>query len=265
MKERFSRRHGFEEPDAEITVRNDAPSDLRAVIIDLANECGLEPTPMRRIVCRVLGTAPDSYNWSDYPNVDNEVRELLSDCNWYLVYDTIEEIYKTLSGRNFRSFGDFEQEINYYFRKRGIGWQLVEGRVEVRGSEAFEESVQGALDVLEDTGRRTSAGELHEAISDLSRRPEPDVTGAIQHSMAALECLLRDATGDSKLTLGEIMKRNPDLLPKPLNQGVEKVWGYTSQAGRHLSEGILPTFEEAELVVGLSGTVCRYLSRKYLV
>ena len=218
---------------------------------------------MRKVVCRVLRTAPDPYNWSDYPNVDNEVRELLGDCEWYLVYDAIEEINSTLSKKNFSDMQRFEEEINRYFRERGIGWQLLEGRIEIRGPEVFEESVQGARDILQETERETSAGELHEAISDLSRRPEPDVTGAIQHSMAALECLLRDVTGDSKLTLGEIIKKNPDILPKPLNQGVEKVWGYASQAGRHLNEGNTPKFEEAELIVGLSGVVCRYLAHKY--
>jgi len=53
--------------------------------------------------------------------------------------------------------------------------------------------------------------ELHEALDDLSRRPEPDLTGAIQHAMAALECVASDTYGNPKATLGDIIKRYPDL------------------------------------------------------
>lgn len=67
----------------------------------------------------------------------------------------------------------------------------------------------------------------------------------------------------SEATLGEVIKRNPGLLPKPLDQAVEKAWGYASETGRHLREGDSPAYDEAELIVGLSGAVCRYLARKH--
>lgn len=196
MTERFSRRYGYAEADAEITVRHDAPNELRSVVVEIAYESGLEPEPLRRTVCPVLRTAPDPSNWSDFPNVDNEVRGHLDVCEWYHVYDVIEEIHNTLSSSGIiapRSRGSvraadyFADEINRYFRGRGIGWQLARGQIEVRGPESFEEAVHGACGALEDTGRTTAAGELHEPILDLSRRPEPDVTGAVQHGMAAVE------------------------------------------------------------------------------
>jgi hypothetical protein len=156
----------------------------------------------------------------------------------------------------------FSEEINRYFRGRGIGWQLVDGQIEVRGSEAFEEAVHQAKEILDSQGRRTATIELHEAILDLSRRPAPDITGAIQHAMAALECVSREVVNDQKPTLGDLIKRNPNLFPKPLDQAIEKAWGYTSETGRHLKEGNSPTFEEAELIVGLAGVLCRYLAKK---
>jgi len=271
MTERFSRRHGYSEQEAEITVRNDAPDELRSVVVEVAYESGLKPGPLRSLICRVLRTAPNPNNWSDFPNVDNEVRDHLRDCEWYHVYDVIEEIYSTFSSGGMvapRSRGsmdaaeDFSEKMNRYFRGRGIGWQLIDGQLEVRGPESFEEAVHGARDLLGELGRNTAASELHEAILDLSRRPESDVTGAIQHAMAALECLARDVAEDPKLTLGELIKRHPGLIPKPLDQALEKAWGYASETGRHLKEGKAPDFEEAELVVGLSGTLCRYLARK---
>jgi len=99
-------------------------------------------------------------------------------------------------------------------------------------------------------------------LQDLSRRPEPDLTGAIQHSMAALECVARDFCGDSKTTLGELLKHYPEILPKPLDVAAEKVWGYASEMGRHIREGRVPKREEVEFIVGLAATVATYIIKK---
>ncbi len=272
MAEPFSRRHGYNPPEPEITVRQDAPQDLRSAVVDIAYDCGFTPTPLRQLVCRVLRVPPNRENWSEYPNVDGELRQNLDGCAWYKVYDVIEAVYERLHtiGRQLAGHRNeavlasavFQDEINSHFRERGIGWQLAGGQIEVRGAESFEEAVQGGRDLLEKVGKATAASELHEALGDLSRRPDADATGAIQHAVAALECVARDATGDQKATLGELIKRHPDLFPRPLDQSLEKAWGYASEAGRHLKEGQAPAFEEAELIVGICGSVCRYLARK---
>ena len=80
--------------------------------------------------------------------------------------------------------------------------------------------------------------------------------------MAALECVARDITGNSKATLGEVIKKNPTLVPKPLDQSIEKAWGFASEMGRHLREGRVPNYEEAELMVGLCSSFCIYLIKK---
>jgi len=272
VADRFSKRYGYNPPDAEITVRQDAPQDLRSAVVDIAYECGFRPSDLRQILSRVLRVAPNPQNWSERPNIDGENRQNMDECAWYRVYDVIEAMYERLhmSGRQITGRSNeailassyFVEEINAVFREKGIGWQLVDGVIEVRGEESFEESVHGGREALEEVGRTTAARELHEALRDLSRRPEADITGAVQHAMAALECAARDAVGDQKATLGELIKRYPDLFPKPLDQALEKAWGYSSEAGRHLKEGKAPEFEEAELIVGVSGTVCRYLARK---
>lgn len=119
-----------------------------------------------------------------------------------------------------------------------------------------------AIAKLEDAGMSTAAREMHEALNDLARRPRPDITGAIQHSMAATECVARAAVGDPKATLGEILDRYPGLVPRPLDEGVKKMWGYASEMARHLREGREPAFEEAELAVITSAGVTTYLDKK---
>jgi hypothetical protein len=266
----FSERHGMSLADAEITVRNDAPEELRGVLVQLAYGSGYTPKALRELVCRVLFKRPDSSNWSDYPNIDQEIRGLLDECIWWDVYNVIEAVAKDLaSGSNafahsvFGHRGDdaFASELNRYFKRAGIGWQLVDGILEMRGTEAFEAAVRETAASLTSVGKMTAANELHEAIADLSRRPTPEVTGAIQHALAALECLARDV-GHSKDTLGALLRQHPELFPSPLGSVVDKAWGWASNNGRHLQEEQPPSFEEAELMVGLSGALCRYLKHK---
>ena len=54
-------------------------------------------------------------------------------------------------------------------------------------TEAFEAIMSTAPGELVRAGLATASEELHKAIEDLSRRPTSDLTGAIQHGMAALE------------------------------------------------------------------------------
>ena len=96
----------------------------------------------------------------------------------------------------------------------------------------------------------------------MSRRPTPDITGAIQHSLACLECVAREVTGDRNATLGELIKKHPNIVPKPLDSAIEKIWGFTSEQGRHLREGQAPEYLEAELVVELSSAIATYLGKK---
>lgn len=266
----FSQRHGFEQPDAPITIRSEAPDWLRSIVVRLAYDAGLDPSALREMLCELLLESPDPSNWSEFPNVDNEVRGLISQAEWFRVYDFIEMICEQLVkpggmpgfGMHQDKLDEFARKLNDAFRRKGVGWQLLEGQIEIRGEESFEKSVRTAIVVTAETGRSVAQRELHEALHDLSKRPTPDITGAIQHGMAALECVARDVTGEPNATLGAIIKNHAGLLPKPLDQGVEKIWGYASDQARHVREGKIPDIREAELVVGLAGSVATYLVKK---
>jgi hypothetical protein len=258
----FSRRFGYRAPESEITVREDAPPDLRAALVMLADRLGLGPKNMRLGACSILMKAPDPNNWSDYPNVFGEVQDLVESCPWHKVYDIAEEFYQRLNLRDPDNAQEFEQQLNEFFSENGIGWAMDRGKIVVRGSEAFSAVPKQAIEVLQDAGRQTAAREIHEAIQDLSRRPRPDVTGSIQHAMAALECVARDITGQQK-TLGKLISdhRQTLNLPRPLDEALEKMWGYASETGRHLREGRDPRFEDAELVVTVAAAVSIYLMK----
>lgn len=78
---RFSERQGYSRTDAaQITVRQDAPHEIRGVVVDLAYEAGLGPSSMRSLVCRLLRTREDPNNWSEWPNIAGEVEGLVDQC-----------------------------------------------------------------------------------------------------------------------------------------------------------------------------------------
>jgi hypothetical protein len=189
-----------------------------------------------------------------------EVENLIHGCDWYQVYDIIEAIYV---GLPFPQKAEFEMSINTLFEEEGIGWQVVDGEIQIRGDETFDAILTQGRQVVEASGITVARTELCEAIRDISRRPEPDLSGAVQHAMAALECVSREISGDTKPTLGELIKRSPDLFPKPVDEAVTKLWGYASDQARHGRESRALSWHEAQFVVGIVAVLCSYLGQKY--
>lgn len=259
MTETFSDRHGYRIHDVEITVREDAPEALRHAIPLIARNVGMTPTVMRKIVCGVLLVQPDPGNWSDYPNVWDEVNYLITECTWFKVYDIVEEFHAALA-RDPDHAQKFADRLNQFFCENGIGWELQNGSITFRGSEVFSESTRDAVTALTETGRSTAADEIREALQDISRRPQPDTTGAIQHVIAGLESVARAVVGQSNRTLGQLVSELD--LPRPLDTAVEKLWGYASDRARHIREGQTVDTAEAELVVSVACAVCTFLTRR---
>ena len=269
MTERFSDRQGYRPPAAQITVREDAPSELRGAIPLIAEDAGMTPSAMRQVICGVLLIVPDRGNWSEYPNIWEEVVQLMEDAQWYKVYDIAEALYAALVPDHetillhgwddaYQFAREFERRLNGFLVENGIGWELCGGRITHRGSEAFARSTHEVPDRLEESGFQGAANEMREALTDISRRPEPDITGAVQHAMAALEATAREITGQPNPTLGKLV---PVLgLPAPLDQAVHKLWGYASDRGRHIRERQAVDHAEAELIVAVAGALCAFLA-----
>lgn len=257
----FSKRFGYSSPIPEITVREDAPEELRFFVLSVVRDrLNLAPSWLRDVICRVLFKRPDPNNWSEFPNIWGEVEDYVYEAEWFKIYDIIEAIYRALFGDD---AGKFEALINEGFLQLGIGWKLEDGKIETRGEETFESVVKESSEKLSEKGLITARTELKEAVLALSRRPEPNVRGAIHHAMAALECVAREVTGDRSKTLGDILKRHPDLLPKPLDDSIAKMWGFASEYARHVREDREVGREEAQLLLGVAASVAAYIADKF--
>lgn len=229
------------------------------MIVHCAIEAGMLPAVLRKLVLRLLRKPPDPQILRNEDNITRECLSRLANAPWFRVYDLIEQIHADF---DVHGASRFAEDLNCYFEENGIGWRLSDGgQIVGRGSEAFEASI-AEFATVEPSKAPTAQNEIHKAIQDLSRRPDRDLTGAIQHGMAALECVAREVTGNRKATLGQILKLHPDLVPPPLDDALHKLWGFASNRGRHLREGEEPAGEETELMVGVAVVIATYLARK---
>ena len=187
----------------------------------------------------------------------------MENAKWYKVYDIAEALYRKLATNgtwDTQPASEFERRLNDFLLENGIGWELRDGQITHRGSEAFSKSTHEVPIRLEESGFQRAANEMREALGDISRRPQRDITGAIQHSMAALEATAREVTGQPNPTLGKLV---PMLdLPTPLDQAVHKLWGYASDRGRHIREQQVVDPADAELIVTVAGSLCAFLAQR---
>ena len=243
-----------------MTIREDAPGSIRHGVFCIVSAVGIKPFQLRRLLCKRLLVRENTQIVEDH-RILAEVDQMLADCIWYHVYGFVEDVSAELAARSSLQAQEYSTRINTYFSESGVGWELQDGVLRVRGGAGLDQALKNALDALDRSARQTAQGELQEAIKDISRVPEAEVTGAVQHAIAALECVARDLVGDPQITLGKLVKRYPDLMPTTLATVVDKAYGFASNEARHLVEGKKIDFCEAELMVSLSAAMITYLLR----
>ncbi|EFO28792.1 conserved hypothetical protein [Roseibium sp. TrichSKD4] len=196
----FSKRHNFAVAEPPITIREDAPEGLRYAAIINAHHCRLSYSQIRTVVCKVLLTAPDMGNWSEVPNIRDEVIWEINHCEWYKVYDVIEALVSFIEGTyGYQDTAEYVNSMNAHFVDAGIGWKYEAGEgIVYRGENSFQTATKTTSQVLEETGYQRASREISEAIADISRRPHPDVTGAISHAAVAIECVGNKILGTEK-------------------------------------------------------------------
>ncbi len=154
----------------------------------------------------------------------------------------------------------FPDLMNQAFEEFNIGWRMRGSVIAAMGDNMSRPLVEEAITALGQHALPTAQGELQEAVRDLSRRPDPDCTGAVQHAMAALEAVLRRSAQDDVPTLGALLIRYPDLVAEPLKTGLAKLWGWACElGGRHGREGNQVDRTEAHAVVSIAAAVVPFL------
>ena len=264
----FSHRHGYQKPEQEITVREDAPRALRQAVFPLGCGAGLRPYEIRNVVCHTLTTTPmpenspsAEYDYeNDPPELIDEIMFHLDRCDWPKVYDILEALYSYIRDKGAEDH-HFSAELNRVFSEEGIGWEMISGKIGHRGPmSSIGHRTQVAVENLSSAGFSQAASEIKEAFADISRRPTPDLTGSVQHAMCAVEAAAREVTGNSEGTKS-LPAFIPALnLPSPFDDAMRQLWRYASHVARHGREEPGLTEREARLMVGVAADVCSFLS-----
>lgn len=108
-------------------------------------------------------------------------------------------------------------EIAGFFEFAGIGWKMNGGQIVSRSIPLSRIRSRDAGEALKIAGRTVAATQLREAMAALSRRPEPNLSGAVFNAMAAFEALARDVTNMPDGKMAHIVKKRHDLFPNPLD------------------------------------------------
>ena len=281
--EPFSRRYGFAGEPEEL-VYDGAPESLRYGILSiLEKELSLIPSRIREIVCTVLRVRTDPNNWSEYPNIWDEVQDLFYGCEWYKVYDVCEGIYSALErsdvewvgtangSRFLRSVdelkGEFQDKVNALFRELGIGYEMRNGRLERRTTALVDLKIVQARELLLSDPRFSGPCEQFErAINCWSLRPRQDSVNAIKEAVGALEGIARIVSGLQQETLGKIVDRFFKNKAHPaICELIDKIWGYSSSQGGIRHGQVAPLSvgeEEADLLLGVTASLILYIGIK---
>lgn len=257
----FSDRNNFRPRNVPITIFTEAPLPLRAFILSYVIDNNiLSPGSFRYIICGFIGRFPDPNNWSP-ENILREIVPYIETCEWYTIYDIIEAVSEKIPHYKYDLF---QSSFNNKFEELGIGWKLESHKVVYRSSGELEDVKNAAIEAMQEFPN--TQNDLSKAFESLSRRPEPDLNGASNHAISALEAVVKKKFNITNKTLGQIVsdknKNGVDVFPKPLDEAVQKLWGYCNIHSRHGNEDRNIDRGDATLVVFLSATMISSLLSK---
>ena len=191
MSKRIPRGLDPEPSDQTVIVRGEAPDHLRKYVQFLFEHFNVSFSTATRLMAAVFESPVHDFI-DRRKHREDAIQHALAICEWEEIYLLIQVIYDHVLGLN-NLFRDeegaerYSRMVNEYFRRHGIGYQLVGGNVEHRGDEDFEETFAGADSLTGEAELSRAQSEIRQAREALSRRPEPDLTGAISRATNALE------------------------------------------------------------------------------
>lgn len=217
------------------------------------------PSSQRAVICKALRVRPDQYNWSEYPNINQEVDSLIHDCEWFTFYDMCEKIAQNMAS------DPFEEEFNKLLREEHVGYQMQEGKLLKTGSKEFDEAVSESRVELGGPRFAVASGQFEKALTFRNSMP-PDYPNAVKEAVNAVEGMLQVVVNMPGTALPTLLSNLQPPLPSSLKKLYDGLYAYgsASEGARHASVGgHLSTAEEAEFIIHTAAAAIRYVIKTY--
>ena len=250
----FSRREGL---GAEFSlIYDDAPGELRYGLREVLDDLGYKlPSQQRDILCNTLRKFPDRDNWSEYPNVEYEVLELIATEPWHKFFDAMERIPRFLLKPQVQTY---YEKINALFAEERIGYRFDSGVIVRLGTEEFHAAIKGARIALRDE-RFAEPRRQFELGYDFRNRRPADWANAIKEAVNSVEGLLQVIYSRHGVSLTTIISKD---VPADLPSGIKKLFhslyshGSGTVGARHASiGGNKPTGPRADLALHVAASL----------
>ena len=177
-------------------------------------------------------------------------------CEWYEVYDLIEWLLQddnTLLVEGPIGF------LNSILERENAAYRIV-GKAVAEITDAQEiAAIEDAISIPDQPIRE----HISTALALLSDRTSPDYRNSIKESISAVEACCRLVTGMKAATLGEALKKVPDIHPA-LTKAFLALYGFTSDSGgiRHslMDESTL-NYADAKFMLSTCSAFVSYLKQ----
>lgn len=250
----FSNRHGLRRPPPPRNKLEQAPDDLRLVLLDALREDG-GWLGAYRLLCEATHQLASTGIWG-HDFAREPTLEILADLKWFEVFDLLEE------------YGD-PDEVNGAFERTGLAYEMSASR---RGQRIVtydpEGEALGVDSIPEITAsvfgnRFVEPGEQWErALRALRGRPA-ELTQAIHEAMGALEAVIFILSGKRSFSEGvTALFQDRDDWVKAMAKSLGSMYGYSSQVpgarhGQWKDPGV--QLAEATFVVRFCGSAIAFL------
>ena len=184
-------------------------------------------------------------------------KEYFFSCKWYELYNFVEFL---IQDQNTLIDAETIKILNFALGKENAAYRIV-GREIVEITDTNEiKAIENALSHPDDPVRE----HIGTALKMLSDRSAPDYRNSIKEAISAVEATCRLVTGMNSATLGDALKKIPDLHPA-LKKGFEGMYGFTCDAAgiRHslLDESNL-TYADAKFMLVACSAFVSFLRSK---
>lgn len=205
------------------------------------------------------------------------IRSLITQGQWYDVYDTVEYIY--LFVKNFpieytKDYGGtshkvpspnpekLKKEINLVLEQENSAYRIVNDEIiPITDDLEIKE-----IETTQNEAPSNVQTHINTALGFLSDRQNPDYRNSIKESISAVEALCREITGESTLDKAlPALEKKGVFIPGMLRKSFEKFYHFTNGENgiRHalMDEGQI-CFEEAKYMLVLCSAFINYIQGK---